>query len=215
MKNKRSRWGTAALTAAIALLLCACGAAGNTPSPERTTTEDSDNSFGARWSFTLDEFSEAAAEELENADVRLSDDKWETINAGLIDDNGVTYSSFCRHAEQITFIAAVEDDSNKVMNIGCGCETELLEDEAFRSKLIDVAAITALNAGGYAGETKAYFISAFTTLLDSDDDTLYHGDQLFIKSVDNKTTVLMTAPCSGKVREKNHYKTVEEEQGSR
>ena len=207
MKHKTFVWGFSALILTAAILLCSCQDH-PTLKPVDTTTDESENSFGARCTFTLKEFTETSADAFEDLEISLKDDGWQTINVGLIDDNGVKYSSYYQHTGEITFTAAVEYDSQKVMNIGCGCETKKLEDPAFRKKLLKSAAVTAQTIGGYAANSTMFFEFVFSWLSDCDDDALYYGNSLLIKSVDQKTTVLMTAPCSEEVREKNRYRKI-------
>ena len=65
MKHKTFVWGLSALILTAAILLCSCQDH-PTLKPVDTTTEESENSFGARCTFTLKEFTEASAEAFED-----------------------------------------------------------------------------------------------------------------------------------------------------
>lgn len=208
---QRNKWigGIAALLL-IPALLAGCGkdAAAKLPEPSIDTIESSGNSFGARYRFTLEQFTEEIADDLEELNLTPFQRKWETLSEGLVDDNGVYYTSCCNRVKGITFTAAVEDQSKKVMNIGCGCESEKLEDKAFRDKFIRLAAQIAVHSGGFEQKDIEGLDGIFTKLTDGDEDILCLGELLFIKSVDDETTVLMTAPCSPEVIKENRYHVI-------
>lgn len=209
----RMHKGVGCITALLLVmaLLVGCGeeaAPVRMPEPSEATIEASENSFGARYRFTLDAFTEKIADDLEEMNLTPFQRKWETLSDGLVDDNGVKYTSYCNRVKGITFTAAVEDQSKKVMNIGCGCESEKLENETFREKFIRLAARIAAHSGGFDENDLNGLVSIFEMLMDDSEDILCFGDTLYIKSVDEETTVLMTAPCSGEVVSRNHYKII-------
>ena len=211
MNKQRTIVRLEALLLITALLFGGCANPGDTgsesPTPSRTRTEDSENSFGSRYSFTIEEISKELSEDDLCKD--YSDfSQWETISEGLVDDNGVCYSSCCIRADGVIFTAAVENDSRKVMNIGCGCQSDQLERFSFRLSFFCLAASIAVHAGGYDKDDAGYFIMLFTILLYGEEDTLCYGDSLYIKSVDRDTTVLMTAPCSQRIIREKHYKVI-------
>ena len=179
----------------------------NTKLPElsKNTIEASPNSFGARYRFTLADFTQEIAGDMEDMNLSPFPKTWETLSVGLVDDNGVKYTSFCSRVKGITFTAAVENDSGKVMNIGCGCRSDKLEDDVFREKFIRLAATLAEHAGGFEEEELDGLTGIFMMLMNGEEDTLYYERTLYIKSIDEETTVLMTAPCSEKITEKNKY----------
>ena len=175
------------------------------PTPSEKTIERSENSFGARYNYTLGEISNAIAEDAGSMNLELKNADWKTISAGLVDDNGVNYSSYCNREGKVTFTAAVEDESGKVMNIGCGCQTSQLDNTAYRSSFVRLAATIAVNAGGYDKNDLGYFMLLFKALLNDSNDTLYYEGSLYFKSVDNETTVLMVAPCDDKYLSEHEY----------
>lgn len=175
------------------------------PIPENKTIEASNNSFGARYSFTLDTLSRNLAKKLSGEEITFDAGGWEILSTGLVDDNGVAYSSYCRRFGSVTFTAAAEDESGRVMNIGCGCQTDLLEDDDYRSSFLQLMSLTAACAGGYDDSAQSYLENIFETLLDGDVDTLCYEGSLYIKSVDDNTTVLMCVPCSADIISKNDY----------
>lgn len=206
MKRNKSFIGLTALITAILLILSGCQK--NGPLPVVEMIEASDNSFGARYTFDLATFTAITDSTLDSERISLKTDEWETISDKLVDDNGVKYSSFCQHTGGVTFTVAVENESGKVMNIGCGCESKQLEDDDFRDRFIRISAYTALAAGGYDEGELSFFIKVYNDLFDSDDEIVCHGGSLYIKSIDDAATVLMTAPCSEEIIEKNRYQII-------
>ncbi len=193
-----------------ALLLCGCKNSAEqekeNPVPVQNTVEKSSNSFGARYTFSLGRISREMTDDLEALKLSMNSADWTTLSTGLVDDNGVQYSSYSYHDNGVTLTAAVEDGSGKVMNLGCGCQSKELESSAYRLSFLRLAAAIAVHAGGYDGDAAAYFTGLYITLLNSEDDTFCYGNSLYIKSVDEDTTVLMTAPCSEKVISEKNYK---------
>ena len=190
-----------ALLLILALLLSGCGDSNTQLLPMRTTIEKSENSYGARYIFTLQEFSRQLTGIIDDSDLKLKEDQWESITDDLVDDNGVRYSSYCYRAGSVTFTVAAENESGKLMNIGCGCDSTLLEDASFRNSYIRLCAALAQYAGGYEDNSVDFFVNIYITLLDGDNDTLSYGESLYIKSIDDTTTVLMTAPCSDDIKQ--------------
>lgn len=200
----------AALLSAVMLMLCACQSAppeeeNKPPTPISNTIESSDNSYGACYKFTLGSITKEMVGDFESLNLHLDISNWETLSTGLVDDNGVRYSSYCNHVGAVTVTAAVEIESGKLMNIGCGCQTKQLSDKAFKRNFLRLAALIAVHAGGYSKDDLDYFIGIYKTLVDGDDDTLRYESSLYIESVDDSTTVLMTMPCSETVLRKNQY----------
>ena len=210
MNNKNIRAAFAATVLVVATLLGACGKNTDYPPPIRSTIEESENSFGARYNFTLEEFTENIEEDMAQLDVALSVDGWKIINQGLIDDNGVKYSSYYNRAGDITFTAAVEDECGKVMNIGCGCESARLENKSFYNRFEKITSVTAQHAGGFSKSDLDFVMALFQMLIDSKENELYYEKTLYIKSIDSSTTVLMIAPCSDEIKEKNQYQELTE-----
>lgn len=206
MKRKSFYIGQIALILTICMIFCGCE--NKNPLPKQDTIEGSDNSFGARYTFTLETFTAMAAKAFDAEDFLLKKDGWKPITDDLVDDNGVKYSSYYQRAGEITFTVAVEADNGKVMNIGCGCETKRLGDEDFRDSFVRICARTAIAAGGYEDRQLDFFVGIFNDLLDGDDEIVSHGESLYIISVDDAATVLMTAPCSEDIIEKNHYPVI-------
>lgn len=176
------------------------------PVPSGLTAEDSDNSFGARYYFQLNSICKRIAPDLKDLGIELNRKDWETVSAELADDRGVGYSSLCNRKNDVTFAAAVENDSGKVMNFGCGCRSEKLKNKAFRDRFVSIAAISAQYTGGYEKKDRDFLSGIFNRLLNGDDDILVYKGTLYIKSVDDETTVLITAPCDDAIIREKEYK---------
>lgn len=212
MKARMNRHKLRVIAALLVLLTLLCGCQNTSqqeeskaPTPVQETIERSDNSFGARYRFTLGSITKEMTEDFKSLNLSLSNANWTTLSVGLVDDNGVQYSSYCNRIGAVTLTAAVESESGKVMNIGCGCQTEQLKDSAYRLSFLRLAATIAVHAGGYGEDDLNYFLGIYKTLADEDEDTLRYESSLYIKSVDDSTTVLMTMPCSESILRKNQY----------
>lgn len=164
------------------------------------TIEEADNSIGARYTFTLGELADIinGAVKHHDAGVGLSQDGWALMSGDLVDDSGTAYSSYYYRADSITFTAAVEDESRKIMNIGIGCPTKKLDEREYRDSIILLGALIATSAGGYGEDGTPFIKGIFETLTQGDKTSLYYQDTAYIKSVDDSTTVLMISPTTNK-----------------
>lgn len=150
----------AIILALLSVLLCACKATEereiSAPVPKSVLSESSDNSVGARFTFTLTEFNDRLNEALtavdpNNDDARLDRDNWQLLSHGLVDDTGIDYSSYYYVSDTLTYVAAVENESGKVFNLGCGCPYDIIADtdsEYYRSVVL-MTSLMAIAAGGY------------------------------------------------------------------
>ena len=200
----------AALCLAAAALMTAAGCApgsGPPPQPTEVRSERADNCIGARYTFTLAELSDMLAEDpdTKTADMEISvrQSDWRLLSDGLVDDSGTAYSTYYCPIGVMTLTAAVENDSREVMNIGCGCDKDLLTRREQREAYIRTAAVIACRAGGYTDRDTAYLEGIFDTLLDGEEAELYYEGALYIKSEDKATVVLMVSPAPESGREKN------------
>ena len=194
--NKKKRLPVLILVCAI--LLSACGAAKG-PQPSEQTGEYAENSVGRRFNFTLQELNDRIDSTLsalsDVADKSVTAGEWEVLEQGLTDNSGVKYTSYCVHRNRFTLTAAVEDDSKKVMNVGCGCRQELLEEQAGRRGFLTLSAVLAEQAGGFADADIPFLRGLIAALLDGEEDELYYEGLLCSRSEDRDTVVVILSPC--------------------
>ncbi len=200
-----------AILSAMLILLTGCRAGGTplidpTPSPENVTVERAGNSTGARFSFTLEEFTDMLNTALEttnpgDSNVRFSADGWTMLAEYLVDDNGVLYGSYYYVTETVTCTAAAEAESGKLINIGCGCPYEMIfgDDQPYRNPVLIMASLMAVVAGGYNINALDYMYEVFTELLDSRGAVTVGGETLSVDIKEDDTVLFtMTAHVEGR-----------------
>ena len=124
------------------------------PEPMEITWEKCDNALGARYTFTLEGLCVRLQQSVKEMGVTVSSfdiKDWNLLSDGLVDDNGTAYSTYYYATDTVSYTAAVEDESKKVMNIGCGCpyKTFMEKGEDFQFSVITMSALMACSAGGY------------------------------------------------------------------
>lgn len=185
-------------------LLSACSA-GDTVvlsplNPEKTMTEPSDNSLGARFTFTLDEYTELlnrvlVATNPDNEDARLSADQWNTLSDRMVDDNGIAYSSYFYVSSTVTYTAAQENESEKLFNIGIGCPKEILDDSEseYHDSVIVMASLMVVTAGGYNLKELDSIYGLFSRLMQGEEDITIPGLRLSMDIYEDTAIFLLSA----------------------
>lgn len=215
------------MVALLIMSMCACGAkdaesdniiveetqAQTLPTPTTVTYEQSDNKLGARYIFTLEEFNtmlNLASKQLqgdsESNKEAFDFDNWEIISKKLKDDNGVEYSSYYYATDTLTITAAVENESKKVMNLGCGTTyNEFVSgDVEFQNTVMITSAIIAMVAGGYEQDALQFLYNIFYDSA-KNSEQFYYENSVYMMNLSsndesNQTVVLfMTSPCQDKI----------------
>ncbi len=178
------------------------------PVPKEKRFEESENNLHARFTFTLEEFTSLLNDEckaLGTSDVEtfFDYDNWELISENLIDDNGIAYSSYYYATDTLSITAAVENESGKVMNIGCGTTyTEFVNaDENYQYTVILTSAIIAMVAGGYEKDDLEFLYCIF---FDSakNNEKFYYENGVYMMNLskaegeEGSVVLFMTSPCS-------------------
>lgn len=124
-----------------------------TISPKEDTIEDSSSVTGKRFTLTLEQFNDKLNEglaEMGDSENKFDIDNWQELEKELVDDNGVKYKSYFYNTQKITYTVAVENESNKLMNVGCGCSYEDFyseKDDTAYSTLVTASFISAMVCG--------------------------------------------------------------------
>lgn len=173
------------------------------PSPTEKTWERTNNNIGARYIFTLKEFTEKLNKVLKemNSEEKVEFDvsNWKKLSEGLTDDNGVLYDSYYYETDTIAYTCAVEKDSKKVMNIGCGCSFEMFTDteKDYQYSVLVMSSLIACVAGGYSIDNLEFMYNLFLDVTNNE-TAIYFKNGVYLVNYDNKedSSVLFMISCA-------------------
>lgn len=183
----------------------------NYPKPSKVTFENSPNKLGARYIFTLEEYTTMLNNECKalgnGSDTQFFDyENWEKVSQNLTDDNGVLYESYSYVTDMLTITASVETESKKLMNISCGAPYEMFThgDEEFQYNVILTTAILSMVAGGYTEQDLEFLYSIFYDSAQKKKGFFY-CDSLYMMNLNKdkgekvSSVLFMTSPCSSEI----------------
>lgn len=183
------------------------------PSPLTTTWEKSENNLGARYSFSLKEFNDMLnkrCKELGNSELKefFEYDNWQIMSEKLTDENGIEYISYYYSTDVLTITAAVECESNKVMNLGCGTSYEefVNGDENYQYTVILTSAILAMTAGDYDKNDLEFLYYIFFDAAKYDKSFFYNNSIYMLnlskeKGEQGAALLYMMSPCKDEILE--------------
>ncbi len=182
------------------------------PTPTTLTWEKSDNNLGARYVFTLEEFNDMMNERcgaLGEAQTPFFEmENWELMSDTLVDDNGIEYTSYYYATDTLTITAAVENESQKVINLGCGTAyTEFVNSDAdYQYTVMLTSAILAMVAGGYEDDALEFLYYIFFDSAKTDTAFFYNNSVYMLnlskeKDEENAALLFMISPCQDEVLE--------------
>ncbi len=180
------------------------------PVAKTLTHEESKNNLGARYNFTLKEFNtmlNEASKNLGTDDGEAFDfDNWQIMSDELEDDNGIMYSSYYYPTDTLTITAAVESESGKVMNLGCGATyEEFVEADAdYQYTVMLTAAIISMVAGGYSEDDLEFLYYIFFDSAKNDKQFFYNNSVYMMnlskaEGVEGSAVLFMTSPCKDEI----------------
>ena len=182
------------------------------PAPTNLTYEDSDNNLGARYIFTLEEFNtmlNTACENLGTTDVDQYFDysNWQVMSDNLTDNNGIKYSSYYYATDTLTITAAVENESGKVMNLGCGTSYDEFAnaDADYQYTVMLTSAIIAMVAGGYTENDIEFLYCIFFDSAKFNEQFIYHNN-IYMMNIsksegeEGSALLFMTSPCKDEIK---------------
>lgn len=183
------------------------------PSPRTVTWEKSENNLGARYTFTLEEFNtmlNERCENLGNSDVSEFFDfkNWEIMADNLVDNNGIEYTSYCYSTDVLTITAAVENKSEKVMNLGCGTSYNdfVSSDAEYQHTVMLTSAIIAMTAGDYSDENLEFLYCIFFDSAKNDKQFFYNNSVYMLnmskeEGEEGAALLFMMSPCKDEILE--------------
>jgi len=217
--NKFIRTAAAILLSALALCSCAETAPQSSETayePTQSSWEAADNCNGMRFTFSLRKLSDrvngimkdnSRADEGGQTELLLGE--WEVLSGGLVDDKGVKYTSYYQKVGIFSLTAAAEDESGKVINLACGCNSKLLEDEDIKSTYLLLAAVLTQSAAGSGDDELSTIKDVFEQLLGGGDDELYHDGILFTRLKDDDSINLIISPITAQNAADHQIKSYE------
>lgn len=181
------------------------------PAPTNLTYEESDNNLGARYVFTLEEFNamlNTACEDLGTTDIEQYFDfsNWQVMSDNLTDNNGIKYSSYYYSTDTLTITAAVENESGKVMNLGCGTSYDEFAnaDADYQYTVMLTSAIIAMVAGGYTENDIEFLYCIFFDSAKFNEQFIYHNN-IYMMNIsksegeEGSALLFMTSPCKDEI----------------
>ena len=183
------------------------------PAPTTLTYEESDSRLGARYTFTLYEFNamlnEACDSMSESSVTEYFDfNNWQVMSENLTDDNGIKYSSYYYSTDTLTITAAVENESGKVMNLGCGTSYEEFAnaDADYQYTVMLTSAIIAMVAGGYTEDDIEFLYCIFFDSAKFNEQFFYHNNVYMMniskqEGEDVAALLFMTSPCKDEIKD--------------
>lgn len=181
------------------------------PSPRSVMWEKSGNNLGARYTFTLEEFNTMLNKRCENlGDSEISQffefDNWKKMSDTLLDDNGIEYTSYYYSTDVLTITAAVENESEKVMNLGCGTSyNEFINSDAeFQYTVMLTSSILAMTAGDYSDESLEFLYYIFFDSAKFDEKFFYNNSVYMLnmskeEGEDGAALLFMMSPCKDEI----------------
>lgn len=183
------------------------------PAPATLTYEESENNLGARYTFTLKEFNSmlnSACKNLGTSDVEEFFDfsNWKVVSDNLTDDNGIKYSSYYYATDTLTISAAVENESGKVMNLGCGTSyNEFASSDAdYQYTVMLTSAIIAMVAGGYTESDLEFLYCIYFDSAKNNEKFYYHNGVYMMniskaEGEEGSALLFMTSPCKEEIKQ--------------
>ncbi|MBE6824468.1 MAG: hypothetical protein E7513_03880 [Ruminococcaceae bacterium] len=183
------------------------------PVPEEVTFEKSENNLGARYTFTLQEFNDKLNVACKNIGTDSTQEffdftNWQIMSSELVDDNGIEYSSYYYPTDTLTITAAVENESNKVMNLGCGNTYEefVNSDAEYQYTVMLTSAILAMVAGGYTEDDLEFLYDIFFDAAKNNVQFFYQNSVYMMnlskaEGEEGSVVLFMTSPCKEKIKQ--------------
>ena len=135
-------------------------------------------------------------------------DNWKKMSETLVDDNGIEYTSYYYATDALTITAAVENESEKVLNLGCGTAyTEFVNSDAdYQYTVMLTSAILAMVAGGYEDDDLEFLYYIFFDSAKTD-TAFYYNTSVYMlnlskeKGEKDAALLFMISPCKDEILE--------------
>lgn len=159
------------------------------PAQNANATEKSSNVNGMRYTITLDEFTEKYNEIIEKTgnSEYLNKENWQKAGEPEQDLNGVKYQNYYYNANKFNFTAAVETESKKLINVGCGTTMSIFvlheNNESFSNIILKKSAIMAAAVCGFPTNSLDILQDIFYRTTFENKESLWYEGNIFSLSM--------------------------------
>ncbi len=164
------------------------------PLPNNQNWEPSNNATGARFNFTLEEYTNrfntmynSLGGDLEQLDFSL----WQVTNENQVDENGIVYDSYYYASDGLVLTATVEKDSKKIMNLGCGTTVALFVDDQetqHQTVILGMTGVMACVAGDYPVDDVTFFGDLFVSCISNTNNSFWYNNCIYLVNIEEGET---------------------------
>lgn len=196
------------------------------PVPNNQNWEPSDNATGARFNFTLEEYTtkfnamyNSLGGELEELDFNL----WQITSQNQVDENGIVYDNYYYANDGVVLTATVEKESNKLMNLGCGTTVSIFVDDnksQQQTVILGMAGVMACVAGDYPVGDVTFFGDLFVNCISNNNNSFWYNNCIYLVNIeegetdDDSTVLFRIVPATDNIESEwkleNYIKYLEE-----
>ncbi|MCH5299726.1 MAG: hypothetical protein J1E56_00270 [Ruminococcus sp.] len=196
------------------------------PYPIVQNWEESNNATGARFDMTLKEYTEKFNEmynSLGGGSQQIDFSQWQLQSEGQLDENGVAYDYYYYADDMVVLTATVEQDTDKIMNLGCGTTVSVFineENAQYQTVILAMTGIMACVAGNYPVDNVTFFSNLFVDTITENNNSFWYNNCIYLLNVeegetDDESTMLFRIVAASDNIEKDwnlvNYKTYKEE----
>ncbi len=201
------------LTVSVLFLFSSCGQAENSgnsksekkiytasadeagyPNPIAQNWEESNNATGARFDMTLKEYTEdfnKMYNSLGGGNQQIDFSKWQLQSKGQRDENGIVYDYYYYADDMVVLTATVEQESEKIMNLGCGTTVSVFineENSQYQSVILAMTGIMACVAGNYPVDNVTFFSNLYVNTISDNNNSFWYNNCIYLLSVEEGKT---------------------------
>lgn len=164
------------------------------PYPNKVNWEESQNATGARFNLTLKEYTEQFNKmynSLGGGSEEIDYSKWQLMKKGQLDENGVAYDYYYYADDKAVLTATVEQQSGKLMNLGCGTTVSVFINEnetTYQSVILAMTGIMACVAGGYSVDNVTFFADLYVDTISNSNNSFWYNNCIYLLNVEEGET---------------------------
>lgn len=165
------------------------------PSPKITNWEPSPNSTGARYNMNLKEYTDAFNEmynSLGGGSEAIDYAQWKKMKSGEKDEeSGMIYDYYYYADDKAVLTATVEQESGKIMNLGCGTTVSVFVDKTtadYQTIILTMTGIMASVAGGYTVDNVTFFADLFIDTISNTNNSFWYNNGIYLLNIEEGET---------------------------